>query len=350
MAAERTTGTVPGQRRDQLERVREAYEEAVARAGVVERRFLIAGHLVAIQFAGSALVPYLTPAFSHLERDDAGWPDLVIRVFDSSSTGVQLPLTGEEIAALSEAGMPGRSAVDGVAGGYQRPDSGLSLMEIGASDALYWAESPMRIPYWERGGPFRGILSWYLGTVGTRFVHAAGIALEGRGILIAAPGGSGKSTTALTCMASGWDYAGDDYIAVTGRTRRVHSLYRSAKLEPWNVHRVPWIEGTAVNESRLMSEKAVYLPSPCNGGKVITDFEYAGVVIPRIGKACRIEPTTKAEALRAIAPSTILQLGSTDTTIMAQLAQIVRDVPAYRLELGEDMSELPMLLASLVRI
>ena len=43
-------------------------------------------------------------------------------------------------------------------------------------------------------------------------LHAAGLAKEGKGLLIAGPSGSGKSSLALSLIQSGWDYLTDDML------------------------------------------------------------------------------------------------------------------------------------------
>jgi hypothetical protein len=45
-------------------------------------------------------------------------------------------------------------------------------------------------------------------------VHAAGVALRGHAVLLAAPSGTGKSTLAYACHAAGLDLLGDDHLRV----------------------------------------------------------------------------------------------------------------------------------------
>ena len=53
-------------------------------------------------------------------------------------------------------------------------------------------------------------------------VHAACVALDGRGILLCGPSGAGKSTLAYACAKNGWQYVSDDASAVVkGRTDRL---------------------------------------------------------------------------------------------------------------------------------
>lgn len=45
-------------------------------------------------------------------------------------------------------------------------------------------------------------------------IHATGIYIDGRGVLLRGPSGSGKSDLALRMMARGADLIGDDYISL----------------------------------------------------------------------------------------------------------------------------------------
>jgi hypothetical protein len=59
-------------------------------------------------------------------------------------------------------------------------------------------------------------------------------------------------------------------------------------------------------------------------------------------------PTSAAEALRALAPTTIYQLPSNGGRALGQLAELVRRVKAFSLAIGEDMSA-PPLIAQLLQ-
>jgi len=49
-----------------------------------------------------------------------------------------------------------------------------------------------------------------------RLIHATGIYVDGRGVLLRGPSGSGKSDLALRMMARGAELIGDDYIRLSG--------------------------------------------------------------------------------------------------------------------------------------
>ena len=46
------------------------------------------------------------------------------------------------------------------------------------------------------------------------FLHSACIGVDGKGVMLSARGGGGKSTLAVSCMGNGFDFVSDDYIVV----------------------------------------------------------------------------------------------------------------------------------------
>ena len=68
-----------------------AFEEAVKQTGRISHSFLIAQRRVRIECAGPALADAVTAALAHLSSDDRTEAELLIRVFDSASTGSAMP-------------------------------------------------------------------------------------------------------------------------------------------------------------------------------------------------------------------------------------------------------------------
>lgn len=63
------------------------------------------------------------------------------------------------------------------------------------------------------------------------------------------------------------------------------------------------------------------------------------ILVPRISgrPETTIEPSTPMAALRALAPSTLLQLPGEGRETMTRLSTLVRRVPIYTLNAGTDM-------------
>lgn len=65
-------------------------------------------------------------------------------------------------------------------------------------------------------------------------IHAACIALDGRGVMLCGDSGAGKSTLALALARAGWTYVSDDgvYVALGRNDRRVFGRCSSVRLRP----------------------------------------------------------------------------------------------------------------------
>jgi hypothetical protein len=59
-------------------------------------------------------------------------------------------------------------------------------------------------------------------------------------------------------------------------------------------------------------------------------------------------PTSAATVLRALAPSTLSQLGMVDAAGLARLGDLCRRVPGYELRLGSDPTPVPAVLRRLI--
>jgi len=291
-------------------------------------------------------VPYLTPALEHLAVEDAGEPELRVRAFDSWSTGVRLPLTRDELVALHEGGMPAAQAVDGIHAAYQRPDSGLSFVDLAAGEAWYWSESARTTPFWDVAGPLRGILGWFLRSKGKQFVHAGAVANpdSGRAVLLVGPSGSGKSTTSVICHEAGMGFLADDYCAVCvggGAGTMVYSLFATAKVNGDVLSRLPeasprMLNRVAFTEGR--DAKAALAVRSSYRRPVVESAPVGAIVAPFVGKAgesTRAARLSAAAALSVLAPSTMLQLASGTAVGLRDLAALVSAIPAYRLNVNQ---------------
>ena len=67
------------------------------------------------------------------------------------------------------------------------------------------------------------------------FMHAAGVAREGRGYVFPAHGGTGKTTLALSLSRNGYDLLGDDLLMIEVNSGKVYPYARPLHLFPYNL-------------------------------------------------------------------------------------------------------------------
>jgi hypothetical protein len=183
--------------------------------------------------------------------------------------------------------------------------------------------------------PLRSTLLWWFARHGLQGLHAAAVALDGRGVLLAGHGGAGKSTTALRCLDSGLDLLGDDITLVDPTGPVLHSLYSSVKAEGASSR------GMAAATEPDGRQRTVSWLAPGDSDRLPATATLAALVV--VARADRedscLEPLGAGEALRMVAPNTMRVLSTaigTQAAMFSACADLVRRVPCHRLMLGHD--------------
>jgi hypothetical protein len=319
-----------------FESVRRAFGRARLDAGELERRLQIGDVDFELRFAGPELPASLLPAFSPLLHPGSGPNDFEIELWDEATTGVGIPEP-----PWSLRGVVARGDVPTDSGGRIRAQVDyankiLTLWDCTRRRGIVWVRDARRLPYWVRATPLRTILHWALASPTRHLLHAGAVGDERAGALLVGPAGSGKSTTSLACLHGGFGYAGDDYVLVeTEPSPRAISVYGTAKLDGSAVELLPGLA----------------LEPPADGQKLVVDVarteprlmrrsvEISVIVLPQVTPGrLALRPAGGGHALRALAPSTILQHADESATALALMSRLVRQVPAYVLESGSDVA------------
>jgi hypothetical protein len=344
----------------------DAFIEAEHQAGGSDDYYYkIGGSVLRLRFAGPALVQFITRAFAHLAVAPVPIPDLTICLWDSVSTGRQLPLLVSslirllKITWLEDRGIRGeildynsgriRAALHG------HDNTILSLIDLQERTAVYWVQTGSDIPWYETGAPLRILLYWWFSHHAKQIIHGGAIGTERGGLLLGGKGGSGKSTTALACLDSALLYAGDDYSLVELSSQPfVHSLYNTAKVKgEADLNRFPWMSSRICNVERIGpdAEKPMMFLHEHQPDKITSGFPLKAVVLPRFfpgTKKCEVTSLAPESAFRAIAHSTITQLAGAGSEALRAMSQIVHRVPCYLVKLGEDLSDISKTMSELL--
>lgn len=327
---------------------------AVGGAGDLELE--MAGLRVRLRAAGEGLRAGLLAPFEHLACRQAGDPDLTISLFDTASTGIEPPTPlWEPIVAA-----PGTNPVTRLrseracvlaAGGSR----GLTAALPAEGIAVFHLPDAAAIPASERAAPIREALQLLMAARGRLMTHAGAVGRDGRGVLLVGRGGSGKSTLALSCAIAGMEIAADDYVLLEPDSLTAHAMQSTAKLTEDSAARLG-IPDRVIDAARFEptlegpAKALVRIPDLAPGG-LTRRLRVAAVVAPtvstsqpasmaggdRLGEGRpAARPIPAAEALRAVAPSTVVQAGFGGGRSLATLADLVRRVPGYSLELSPD--------------
>jgi hypothetical protein len=311
--------------------------------------YSIAGHRIRVEAPAngdcSVLAHALPPA---VPLTDAA-PELLIRVWrgqPSKAAPVLANLVESLLARWSTLCGPRGEVIDfhtEVTSAIFDPGTRiLSVIDRSQSRAWCVKVDDAPLPFWEVGSPFRFLLHDHFAHHGLQFVHGAAVGDSAGALLVVGMGGSGKSSTALACAASGMRYLGDDYCLVDCVNRTVHCLYRSGKLVgPRDTERMPMFAGRSVNEDsfeRGGRAKGVYMVDSIVPGSLAASMRIAGIAIPRIVSepSSRVERATAGDALAALVPSTVGQLPGADAGDAMRLERLVGSCPVLTLLVGHD--------------
>jgi hypothetical protein len=333
-----------------IDDLRASFARTVEDREVVEQTIRLADASIRLCFADGYLASQLGRAFAHLACESEDEPELTIYAWDAAAAGAVAP----SLPAL-EPGSPRGTTVYSAAEGQQvvcRPALGqLSGYDRTTASAWFWCRSGRELPFWERAAPFRQILHWWLPERGTLFVHGAAVGYLSGGLLLVGAGGSGKSSCALSSLTSDLLYAGDDYVAVQIEPEpRVVSLYCSGKLEPSHAELFPHLPPPSFAGDGTVEEKSVFYVAERFPTRMCRGFPLRAIVAPRVqGSTPRVGELPAAQALAALAPSTLLQLVPGGQEALSAMAGLLRRVPAFRLEVGGPIEELPRALQQLLR-
>lgn len=317
-----------------------------------EQRFVIAGRAVRLETVGRRLHGFVTAAIRHLE--DAASADraheLLIRLWDAGETGVASPcgpLSGDpdEEEAL-ELSADGRVVTD------RRGQWAASLnrgTRVLTGCAAFKAPRPLLHDY---GKPLQTLIAVWCHDLGAPLVHAGLVAREGRGVLFGGSGGSGKSTAALACLEAGFEFLGDDRIALerTGERFVGHSLFNSVLIDAGHFRRFPRAARHAIATAHPRERKPLAFLDQVYPGRMGASATVHAVALLRMGGTgrTRVRPARAAEALLHIAPSSLILPLGPGARGMTRMAELLRAVPGYWLELGSDVGAIPDAVAALL--
>ena len=312
----------------------------------VKKTYDIAGKTICMNFYSKKLFEKISKAFEHAEKDAATFPDLTICIWDSVSTKTHLAspwLNQEEYTYPGEVNAKTINS-DSFLGIYLNGEETLNMYDEKNNTAYFWIYNADNLLYRVSASPLRSILNWFLSKEGVHLMHGAVVGMNGKSILLTAKGCSGKSTTALSCLFSGMNYLGDDYIAIKySDVITTHCIFSSTKLSPQSFHDTfPALKDKIWNENGMEkeNEKAIVFLSELYPQQVIKTAPLHAILIPVIKNAekTKIVLASKIQTMLSMIPYTLFQLSLTKSNKMAEIKSIVERMPCYFLELGSDIN------------
>lgn len=302
---------------------------------LIKRRFTCSGANLELEFTETELEPLVMQALAHHPQNSfSGTPSLKISIF--SNTEFAQTLDG---LWMKRGEVQGFQDDERFIVSIQGNGEVVNAFDTKEHQAFCWYRSTSSVPDYIRAAPL--LHPFHLG-LGAQLLHAGAVGINGRGLLIAGRGGSGKSTTCTSCLLKGLVYLGDDYTAFTDDdVPTAHSLYSSAKLFEKNLSLTPGLSPMKDRQAAPTDEKVLFFLTEHFPERLVPSLTIAGILLPSVSnqKSTMIKPAGAAKAMAALAPSSIFQLPHAGAEAFRRIAALTKKVPCYFVELGENPEE-----------
>ena len=313
--------------------------DALDLTDAVRSRHVVAGRVVEIVALGDG-TPALTRAFDPLLADDGGPADLVVYAVVTDALPIVRP---------DNEGPVDRWLV--------RAQDSISLLTedqihyLGDDDvAVWWASGTMADHPWEASRPFYILFDWWFEKQGLHLVHAGAVASDRGAALIVGPGGSGKSTTCLVAIGTELGYLSDDYCLIEmGEDPVVSLIYATGKADQNSLDLLE-PRGVQGDEIRPDGKATIFLNERWPQA-LCRSAEIKAVIVPEVTAAssqAAYRRVSAMVALRALAPSSLLQLRGVEGTKFSDLASLAASVPCYAMTVGSDLDSIPSAIEAIL--
>jgi len=302
---------------------------------------------------GPALEDLFCPAWAHLPQPAANSGELIVYCADVEATGFDLGALPWRSAEAAHQGLIAALEGSDYRAFWDQQGHAVHLFDRRRAIAIYAVRSRRDFRSWERSIPIRHILHWWTqAQPAGQLVHAGAVGTPAGGALLLGASGAGKSTTTLACLAGGLKIASDDFVLVAPArgAPAIQSISATAKLSRSALLRFPELAAKMVNPQEQEPEKALFFldkfsPSPLIGTMPLK----ALVILNRLDRRdTSFAPVSAAAALQASAPNTLFLLPGDRSQAFARMAQIFRDHPCFRLDLGDDLAQIPQRIGELL--
>jgi hypothetical protein len=183
-------------------------------------------------------------------------------------------------------------------------------------------------------------------------LHAAGLCIDGKGLLLPGTSGAGKSTLALALLRAGFGFLGDDMLFVTPGKEglRVLAFPDEIDVTDHTVGLFPELHALLHRPKAPGWLKRQIQAEDFYGGDIVWECQPAVIVYPRVADAPKsvLKPMDTAEALLELVPNIVLTEARSSQAHLDVLADLVSTRACYRLETGRDFDTLPLLLRDLI--
>jgi hypothetical protein len=185
-------------------------------------------------------------------------------------------------------------------------------------------------------------------------LHATALARDGRGVLISAPSGRGKTTSCLALLRAGYRFLSDDhpFLRDDARGPRVLSFPVKVDVTDRTVRFFPELQAASALLRPGLFKRHFYVDE-VYGDVVVDSCDPAVILLPQVTDCptSRAEPLPRSRALEALLPEALLVLDrAVARRHFALMGRLVETAACYRLHFGRNVLELPRLVDRLLGV
>lgn len=299
----------------------------------------IADRIVLFRFANRTLMEQIVPPFTHLlsPTEESKEATLTVLLWDAVSSGIALPDCPVELEEFAD-----RGVMHGLLGTYG--DGVFQYFDAQRALAVFFVAD--RVPQWARKCPLLHIFGWWAASQNMLLTHAGVVGKDGKGVLLLGKGGSGKSSTTLAAILSGFSLVSDDYVLLENFTS--HSLYCTSSIEYEDAMKFQQLSDCKAPKGWKDRKLCLQL-MPRFQEQLVSRLKLVAAVALRVSDQQPIlRPLPKARALLALAPSTLLQATHPDQAALSTMSELLKKLDTYTLNLsrpvGNALAELETIL------
>lgn len=327
--------------------------QAASPALLREADYVVGGRRVKTRVLGAELAQVLARGL--LPGSGAGAPKLSFDLWDCAETGQAAPTAASGDDADERHGSGGERFAISPDQRYARYSGPGFAVRHGRLEqrAVGWVSSHTRLSVWNRARPWQLLLVPWLGHDGARVLHAALVGRDGRAILVVGPNRTGKSTTSGACIEAGFEFLGDDAIAVERApdTSLVgHCLYPVIKLDRALAGSFPLLASDATTYDDPDTDEIITPVSLTHPDAVVPTSRIVALALPRLSASpqSRLVGIGRGEALRVLTGAVTSVASGRLASDFEFLCGVIETTPAFRIEVGREPRRIPPVIAELL--
>ncbi|MCC5022077.1 MAG: hypothetical protein J6386_04395 [Candidatus Synoicihabitans palmerolidicus] len=232
------------------------------------------------------------------------------------------------------------------------PDyTALILFDQPKNRAIVWTlQADSLCTNWH-GSPLVQLFHWWSSAHPLQVLHAGCVGTTDGAVLIVGKGGSGKSTTALLSLEYGLQYVSDDYTLVGSEPApTAYCLFSTGKLPRDHFPRFPELARIAEDPCLDPFEKPVIFAHEHFAPQISLSLPLKAILLPCITDQAHTDHTAMSgvDTLRAMAPSTLLQLQSSPQHELRAMVALTKKIPGFRLNLSRNFYKIAPAVSQLL--